>query len=698
MSSLLRKIIIIGICSFFFVYFFLRKPSMMHALSDIKTSKDAIALIPTSVSQIESRTAQSLEQAKQALQKILDIPDDQRTYANTAAALDQLNAFSNAAINASAIATLELVHPDEAVRNAARAAVLEAQNWFIDHIATNRQLYKAFKAYVDGNAHKEDLSDEQQRFLQETMKEFTRAGLDKSDEELAAIQKIKKELVQLEQDFDKNIAHDQSKITVDVDGLTGLSDDFIKNLLKAEDGKYIIGIDYPTYMQVMENCTNGVTRKNLWHAYMNRAYPANAQLLQKIVAKRAELAQILGFKSFAAFELDTEMVQSPERAEHFLNDINQKGQKKAAQEFIKFTATMPSSVALTVDGKLNPWDWLFVKNQYKKSALSLDENKIAEYFPMQHTIDSLLKIYEQFFNLSFKQLPVSGLWDADVKMIEVIDNATGKTIGYLFLDLYPRPNKYNHACEHTMVPATYDEQGNPNLGVVIVVANFPKPTIDKPSLLQLKNVTTFFHEFGHAMHALLGRTHMASFAGASVKRDFVEMPSQMLEEWLWDPEILKMVSHHYQTGESLSDELIATILPTRMYDSGFFITRQMCLAKLALECFNDGSSVDLDALYKKIFNQTMYRTEYIPADHFYAAFGHLTGYGARYYGYMWSKVFAHDLFHAIKKEGLLNPEVGRRYVNAVIGKGGSKDPNDLLKDFLGREPNQDAFLHDMGLL
>ena len=690
--SIISILIILGIL---FLYIFLRKQTMIHAYSDIKTSKDALALFPSSVTQIKDRTSQTLTQAKTELAHILAIPADQRTYENTVAAFDHLVSFSNATLNASIISTLDLVHPDEAIRNAARDAVLEIQNFLIE-VSTNKALYNAFKEYAQTNVHHEKLNDEQKYFLHKTIEDFEHEGLNLPQEKLEQVKTLKKELTELEQQFERNIAQDQSKIFVTQDELAGLPEDFITSLPKDEQGNYIVGVDFPTYMQVMENCTVALTRKKLWHAYMNRAYPINKDILQKIIAKRFELAKLLGFSSFAQYELSDQMVKTPARAAQFLEEIYIRAQKKALIEFKEFTENMHKSVDFAADGKLYPWDIHFVKNQYKKSALRLDENVVAQYFPLQNTVDKLLEIYQQFFNLEFKQLPVQGLWNQDVKLIEVIDKPTSTTIGYLFLDLFPRPNKFSHACEHTIIPVTLSA-GKPNKGVVIVIANFPKPMADKPALLKLKDVNTFFHEFGHALHALLGRTQIASFSGTHVKRDFVEMPSQMLEEWLWDPQILKMVSSHYQTHEPLPDDLINTILKSRTYDSGFFIVRQLYLANLSLQYFNNGSSVDPDKLYKKIFEKYMYRTQYIPVDHMYAAFGHLTGYGARYYGYMWSKVFAHDMFAQIKKEGLLNPEMGRKYVNAVIGKGGSKDPNELLKDFLGREPNQEAFLCDMGL-
>ncbi len=689
---------LVGLGGLIFVYSFYRKHTMIHAYEKIHSSKDAIALFPHSVSDIQQRTKAALEQAQQQLKAILEIPDDKRTFANTAYALDQLASFSPVTLNAMIVSTLDLVHPDDAMREVARQTVLDTQNFFIDHISSNRQLYKALKAYADGNAKQEELSQEQKYFLQKTLDDFKREGLDLPDQTLQQIKKMRKDLAELEQQFDKNIAQDKSAITVDEGGLAGLDPEFITSLAKNDMGKYIVTTDNPTYLQVMENCTNGATRRELWKSYANRAYPNNKALLEQIIEKRNQLAQLLGFDTYAAFELDDQMVHTPTRAKQFLDELNSKAQKKAATEFKEFTQKLPESVNLTADGKLYPWDVVFLKNQYKKKVLDLDENEIATYFPMQHTIDGLLKIYQDFFNLEFKQLPAHGLWHADVQLIEIINKLDKQTIGYLFLDLFPRPNKYSHACEHTIIPVIYDDKGDANRGVCIVVANFPKPMAGKPSLLHHRYVTTFFHEFGHAIHALLGRTHMASFAGTNVKRDFVELPSQMLEEWMWEPDMLKLVSSHYQTGQTLPDTLITALLKSRTFDSGFFIIRQIYLAKLSLNCFNSKTAVDIDALLKQIYQATMYGVRFESDDHFYASFGHLMGYGARYYGYLWSKVFAHDIFAEIKKEGLLNPVVGQRYIDAVIGKGGSQDPNDLLLNFLHREPKQDAFLRDMGLV
>lgn len=664
-------------------------------LATIKTPHDAIALFPRSVSDMQSRLTSSLTQAKQEIENIIAIPHEQRTYTNTAHAFDMISSFCNATINASLFNVVEMLNQDQQLRDAAHDALLQVNNFYIDMVSGNQELYNACKAYVEGNALKENLDDEQWYFLHETIKDFERAGLGLPYEQLEHVKNIRKELAQVELEFSKNIAQDTSSIEVSKEALAGLDEDFIASFKKNAAGNYIIGVDYPTYAQVTENCTNATTREQLWIAYQNRAYPANKNLLQTMIAKRSELAKLLGFKTYAALELDSQMVQTPDRAQSFISELEKKAQKKAMIEFKQFTQQLPKSVQLTAQGKFNPWDAPFVRNQYKKSKLNVDENAIAEYFPMQKTVDGLLEIYQKFFNLSFTQLPSSGLWDTDVRLIEIFDNTKHQRVGYLFLDLFPRPNKYSHACQVTIVPVIADS--TPNLGVASVIANFPKPMPNKPSLLHLKDVTTFFHEFGHALHAMLGRTSIASFSGTRVKYDFVEMPSQMLEEWLWNPEILKMVSGHYQTGEPLPDNMIKQIIAARTFDVGLFLARQLFFASLSLAYFNDGPTLDIDALYKNLYEKIIRSTQFNPSDHGYASFSHLTEYGSRYYGYMWSKVFALDLFETINKEGLLNPITGRRYVDTVIGKGGSQDPNDLLKDFLGRNPNQAAFLHEMGL-
>lgn len=658
-------------------------------------TEDIISLFALSAEEITANTPIYIDQAKKIIDDIIAIADHERTYANTARPLDELLSLSDLAIAQRVYEALELLHPNENIRNAAHDAYIVIQAFWVDYVISNKKLYHAFMAYASQQLENEGLSDQQRYFVNDTIDSFKREGLALQDETLIQVNVLRKELAALCADFDRNIAQDNSSITVTYEELGGLGDDFIASLRKTEEGLYILGVDYPTYFRVMENCSVVSTREKLYNAFSNRAYPINEEILKKIIEKRDELARLLGYVDFAHCDIDSQMAATPERAQEFISDMAQRAQAKTEKEFAILIQELPNSVALTTDKKIQPWDVAYLQNMYKKTHFNLDEQKIAEYFPMEKTIDELLDIYHQFFSIDFQEVPVNGLWHEDVRMIRVIQNDA--VIGTLMLDLYPRPNKYSHAAHTTIVPATYKSDGVLIPDISIVIANFSKPTATQPSLLKRSEVQTFFHEFGHALHAILGATEIASLSGTHTKTDFVELPSQMLEEWLLDKEILKKVSGHYLTGESLPDDIIETIIQLKNITSGYFVTRQAYLSSIALSYFGTGEHKEPYPIMERLYNKFMGHTAFSSSNHFYTSFGHLTGYGAKYYGYLWSKVFALDIFATIKKHGLLNPEIGQKYVKEVLSKGGAQDPNELLYNFLGRAPNSQAFFEEMGL-
>ncbi|MEX0940116.1 MAG: M3 family metallopeptidase [Candidatus Babeliales bacterium] len=654
-----------------------------------------VGLFPKTVSELNHLVASTKARALKEVNEIIAIPNDQRTFENTARALDHAGSVHFSVPN-SAIATLSYVTKDDVLRDAINKAKVELSHFAVDVFGQNVDLYKAFKAYVEGNAKKENLTSEQQYFLQESMKGFKKAGLHLPAEKREKISKMLKELSILSVDFDKNINADLRSIEVTREELAGLDEDFINGLERTKDDKYILKTEYPIYFPIMEHCSVSQTRKRLYHEFLNRAYPANIEVLNKIIALRNEFAKELGYESYAAFNIDDEMVESPARARSFLNDLIEKAKIKELQEFEQLKADLAPSVELVDGNKMQPWDGAYAKQWFKKKHYQLDDREVANYFPMEKTIPGLLGIYEKFFNLDLKETPITGLWDDEVKLVEVYKKGDTKTLGYLLLDLYPRPHKYSHACQISIVSASKDNEGY-KPAVALVIANFPKSTAAKPSVLQLNDVRTFFHEFGHAIHTLLGATEMPGFSGTNVKTDFVEMPSQMLEEWLWDPQILKQMSSHYKTGEQLSDELINKVLELKNFSSGSWVLLQSLYALMSLDYYAPGNEKDIIGIMQTHQKNLLPNIRFYEENHMPASFGHLTGYGARYYGYLWSKVFALDLFNHIKKHGLLNPDIGQEYAQKVLAKGGSKDPNDLLKDFLGRDPNSKAFFKDLGL-
>lgn len=660
----------------------------------LQTEQDLASLFPRSVEEIKERTDAALADAKERLTKILCVPTEERTYQNTMYELDQLCAFSPIMIFHAIAELTSMVHPDTALRDAAREASSKLEAFFVDEISNNKPLYDAVKAYAERT--QEELSDDQQYFITETLADFKRGGLDLPEEQRKKVAQLQKELSDLGRSFELNVAASNNTVTVPREALTGLEDDFIAGLKTTDDGQYILTTDYPTYFGVMGHCSVEETRKELSRAFENRAYPENEDVLKAIIAKRDELARELGFDSFTHLNLDNQMVKTPQRAETFLNELLERSAQKEQTEFNQLTAELPESVSLTEDGKMKSWDGAYVRAQYKKKHFNVDDRMIAEYFPTEHTLQQLLAIYEEFMGLSFKVKPADNLWHEDVKLVEAYDTHTQKLLGYLLLDLHPRPNKYTHACHGNIVPSVTLADGTQPYVVSLVIANFPKSTSTKPSLLKLSDVRTFFHEFGHALHGLLGRTNVASFSGTRVKTDFVELPSQMLEEWLWEKDILKRVSSHYVTSEPLSDDLIEKLVALKHFDTGAFVQRQAYLSLVSLNYYFAGADKDVAAVMRDLFIRTRPNCAYDDASHMFASFGHLNGYGAKYYGYMWSRVFGLDLFATIKENGF-SREIGKRYVDQVLSKGGSQDPMELLIAFLGREPQQDAFFRDLGL-
>jgi len=644
------------------------------------------SIIPSSAEALATLIKKAEYAAHIEIAQIITIPDAQRTYENTIAAFDHLVALSDLALMGNMAAILEYLSSHDALREAAHAGSIEIRTFFVEQVMHNETLFNSLKAYVNGNGAQAPLTDEQRYFISETMHDFERAGMLLPAEKRAELLALDKELTQLCADFDKHIAEEKRTITVPREGLAGLDDQFIAALKKTETGDYLLGVDYPTYFKVMRHCAVEDTRKQLAQLFENRAYPENKTILEAILAKRDARAKLVGFDSYAAYDLANQMAKNPTTIEQFLHKLLMRTIEKEEQELVRIVG--PDILTTP----LKPWNLAYLKEQYKQKTYAVDENKIREYFPVEKTIQGLIAIYEQFFGLRFVRVAAPNLWSNELYALEVYNQKTNDLIGIFILDLYPRPNKFSHAAHITLIPAITGTQPE----ISVIMANFPRATADMPALLTRDDVSTFFHEFGHAIHALLGRTKTASFSGTGVKHDFVEMPSQMLEEWLWNAEILRAVSSHYKTGDPMPDELIANIIQLKQYDAAIQVRTQARYALLSLRLHQE-THPDLDAVLHSIYNTYAPHIAFDSENHFYASFGHLTDYGAKYYGYLWSKVFALDLFNEIQKTGLLHTATGRRYAEVMLVPGGSKPPHLLLQSFLGREPRIDSFIKDLGL-
>jgi len=668
-------------------------------MQPINNAQDIVGLFPTSVSQIKQLISTTLTSADHAICAIITIPDHERTFDNTARTFDTVN--DHLSRLGGILSTIMYTNTDATLRTAAQEGLLERASFSIDKLIYNKPLFKAFEYYATHQAADEKLNDEETYFLKLTLDNAKKIGLFLPDNEQAKIKELIKKLNKLELEFENNINTSMQEIPIPEAELTGLSPEAISSLTtkNVDNITYkVLNTSYPVVTNVLEHCSVESTRKKIWEAFSNRAYPANEKVLHDIIQLRDELARMLHYKTYAHYDIDLMMAESPENVKRFLATIEPRAIKKAAHEFETYSKELPEGVTLTTDHKIKPWDFGYLKSWYKKKQYNLDSRYIAEFFPVESTLTNMFRVYETLLGLSFEKIPVAGLWDKEVSAIAIRSTADQTIRGYLLLDLFPRPNKYTHACFNPLTPSLKKADGTFVPGSGIVIANFPHPTPTQPALLKHDDVVTFFHEFGHALHAILGATELASFSGTSVKDDFVETPSQMFEEWMWNPDIIKSISKHYKTGEHLPDHVIAMMVQLKNFDSGMFVTRQLALTHLSLDYFT-GAPQDLQKIMFDYFKALSPYVQLIPENHFYASFGHLGqgNYGSKYYNYLWSKFYALDLFETIKENGLLNPAIGTKLVEKVLGRGGSCPPQDCLRDFLGRETRSDAFFKNLGM-
>jgi len=671
---------------------FINKAERSMNMCIVKNFDDVKNLFPKSEGEIQARVQNLKKEVKAAIHEVLAIPNNKRTFKNTMQAVDSVGVLVGATM--SPLSLLQEVSPEKSIRDAAYAAILEWQPFAQEEVSKNVDLFNAIRAYVEGNAKHEKLSAEQRYYLDETMKSYRREGMFLSSTELEKVKKLNTDLTEITLQFDKNIADVDTRILFTQEELAGVPEQIISSLKKDESGNYLAGLDYPTVFAVLQFSTSESARKKMYRAFQNRAYPANYSVLKKMMEAREELAQRLGFKDFVAYDLDDTMAKSEELVKKLLEDVMQRAYKKEAQEFKELTKDLPQSVELTKDGKIYPWDMAYLKEVYKKKYLDLDNKEVTKYFPVEYVVPAVLSIYEKFLGLRFEEFSCHDLWAQKLKCVRVYDNGTLR--GFLILDLYPRPNKFSHACMAGVIsPQKINEKICP--AVITIIANFPESSNDFPGLLQFGDVRTFFHEFGHAMHGLLGATEISEFAGTRVKRDFVETPSQMFEEWLNDKEMLQSLSHHYQTGKSLPADMIEKLIKLQKFDSGSQYLRQIGMGLYSLSLFDDAAH-DIQELFKKFMKESQPHVFFDDEAHTPASFGHLASslYASKYYSYLWAKVFSLDLFDQIKQCGLLNPEIGKKVRDIILSRGGSVEPDVLLREFLGREPSIDAFFKHYG--
>lgn len=634
-----------------------------------------------------------VENKKKVYGEIKSILPENRTFLNTLYALERCDDSFNSFF--SKMGLLGEVSPKKEIRDAAHAVATEMSQKLVD-IEYDRDLYISLVEYYEGNFsdEKKKLRKEDIKLLEETLREYRRMGFDLSAEKQKRLKVLMKKVSKLSISFRQNINDYQDYILCTEEELLGLSDRFISTLPKHTDGRYIVSLQYPHLFPFMAEADIREKREELALKNLKKGGVKNLKIIEEIVSLRHEIAKLLGYKHHADFRVETRMAKNAKTAEDFQNSLL----KTLAPLAKKDGEVLRAHAKLLGIKKMEHYDISYVATHLKKKLYDLDPETVRAYFPLEHVKRELFNLCENLFGIVIAEYAVS-LWHKDVKMYQINDG-DGSLIGYFSMDLYPREGKFGHAAMFDVVVS--HEHGYKTEEYIApyssMVCNFPTPTKKVPSLLSIGDVETLFHEFGHLLHMTLTRARLESQAGANVAWDFVEAPSQIMENWVWDKEVLTKLSKHYETGKHMPTDMIDRVIRGKTFQSAYFYTRQLIQGKLDLD-LHTGKVKDARAAYRKM-NKLYFNIE-LPEKEtlFPAGFGHLVGYDAGYYSYLWALVYACDAFQSFKTKGnknvMTNTEVGMKWRKEVLEKGASDDEMKLVKNFLGRAPNQKAFLKEV---
>ncbi|KAI9146266.1 hypothetical protein BKA69DRAFT_1162856 [Paraphysoderma sedebokerense] len=568
---------------------------------------------------------------------------------------------------------MKYVSPDKAVRDASTDATKKIQDFQIE-LSMREDVYKSVHA---ASAHRDisKLDSESQRLVKKLVLDFERNGLALPVEKREKLKALKKRL----------------------------SDIYFISGLEKIDGKCKVTMSYPDRFPVMRKAKNEETRKEVDLA-ANRMCKDNIALLEEAVQIRREASTLLGYGNHAAYRLEINMAKSPEAVSNFLQDLKTKLLPVGHRDLERLKELKrkdDEAAGRAYDGSFHSWDFQYYHTLLLSTEYSVDQEIIKPYFPLQSVTQRMLDIYCTLFNIEVSEIKNAAVWHPDVQLFKVTDSENNETLGYFYLDLFPREGKYKHAACFLLRPGFVSQTGERMIPISAMVANFSKPTQDAPSLLKHDEVVTYFHELGHVFHQLLSQTKYSRFHGTNVERDFVECPSQLLENWCWTNEGLSKLSSHYQTSKPIPTELVEKIVKAKNVNSGLLNLRQLTfgLFDLTIHTVKAGEEkVDTTHLFNKCREEVGLIKA--PEGTFgQATFDHLMGgYDAGYYGYMWSLVYSADIFYSrFLPEGVLNKKVGLDYRSKVLTPGGSRDGMDMLVDFLGREPRNENFLKSIGV-
>ena len=605
-----------------------------------------------------------------------------RTLATTLRAYD--DAIAELGLAGSQTGLMHSVHPDKAVRDTAEDLLQKISQAGVE-LSLHREVYQALAA-IDAT----DADAATKHYLDRTLLQYRLAGVDKDDATRARIKELSDQSTLLSLAFSRNVQEGGNSVAVDDPAeLEGLPPDYLAAHPRGDEGKIVLTTDFPDYAPVMTFARSAELRRRMFLAYNTRAYPANRQILLDLLAIRQEVASLLGFTHWADLATADQMMESAANMRAFLDDLDAASKGGAEKEYAMILAfAQAQQPGLAQIDSASRGYWL---EQYRRSAFAFDSQSVRPYFPYARVEPGVLATAEKLFQVKFRRIANPEVWNPAVSAWEVWDGDA--LAGRFYLDMHPREGKDKWFSAHPLVPGIRDRQ----LPEAALICNFPEPKEGNPALMQYSDVVTFFHEFGHLMHALLGgRQVWAGISGIATEGDFVEVPSQMLEEFFRDPALLATFARHYETGEPIPAELVRRMNRAGAFGRADWVRTQLFYTTYALETHAlPPASLDPEQLFRSLYERFL-PYAWIDGNHMYASFTHLTGYSSNYYTYLYDKVIALDFFSQFPRHALLESEVAMRYRRAVLEPGGSLPGRAIVQQFLGRSQSTEPFTQWMG--
>ena len=643
---------------------------------------------------VKQAVTNAINTANGKLDQIGKLRTDQVTFANTVRALDDLG--YEAGLTASRVGLMKETSTNAAIRDAGTDAEKVFSDWAVG-LDYREDVYKAIKAYADTNPK---LEGEDAKLLKEVMRDYRRAGLELPKAQRDEVERLRKELAKLSTDFDKNITDAKKPLKFKKAELEGVPESFLSQKgVKTGDDEYTLLANVTFhYLAVMDNCKVEATRKKFMYEHDNLAREKNIPILEKILKLRNDIAHKLGYANWADYQIEPKMAKTGRAAREFLENLQTGLQPKFESELAEYQKLKAKETG-DPNAKINIWDWRYYSEKLRKERYNIDAEQLRVYFPYERVLKGMFDIYQSIFGLRFYEIEAPYKWIEDLKLFAVTDAKTGEPMGMFYLDMFPREGKYNHFAQFGIIEGKLLPNGKYQRPTVALICNFPPPEPNKPSLLSHQEVETIFHEFGHAMHSILTRAKYSRFAGTSVPRDFVEAPSQMLENWVWDKKVLDTFAARYDNPqEKIPAAILDKLEEAKLATEATRYRRQLSFGITDLTLHTDYKPGE-DVV--KLANEVTGRVFLPPVEGtaYVAYFGHLTGYDAGYYGYAWADAIAADMASVFEKSpnGYFDKNIGMRLRHEIYEPGDSRDVNVSIHKFLGRERSLEPFLEQIGI-